>query len=135
MKANSSGSKLENDVSNYITSRNVKLIKNKDYINQDNVLISNYPYINIYGGRGRTEFLLKKNGIVWRIECKQQEVSGSVCEKYAYIIANLHQYPEPLLLILNGKYLEKAEGILKYLRQQECEKFKVIFFNQISDII
>ena len=75
-----SGKQLESFVESYLNSLGFETLTYKTYSenkNKDNVLVSNVPYVSIYGSNCRTEFLLclKKRKI--RIECKWQGTSGS----------------------------------------------------------
>ncbi len=54
-------------------------------------LIKNAPYTNIYGSRGKSEFVLegRSTGRSVRIECRSQDVSGSVDEKFPFLFLNM----------------------------------------------
>jgi hypothetical protein len=73
---------------------------------EDFVLTRNSPYRNIYGGRSRSEFVcdIRSREFQARIECKWQESSGSVDEKFPYVMLNAeNSYPEPhVWLIVDG---------------------------------
>lgn len=66
-------------------------------------LLTNAPYVNLYGGKGRTEFLLlsKSRGLRVRIEAKWQSSPGSVDEKLPYLYLNaLKAMPETTVFIV-----------------------------------
>lgn len=70
------------------------------------ILLRHVPYTTIYGGRGWSEFVLRsaQYGLTARIECKWQQASGSVDEKFPYLYLNAaYAMPEPLvLLVIDG---------------------------------
>lgn len=69
------------------------------------LLLSNAPYTNIYGRKARTEFLLKSARLPEdiRIECKWQQKSGSVDEKFPYLYINcVRAMPEQNVIIVIG---------------------------------
>lgn len=77
---------------------------NTDLFNP-NRLIKNAPYTSIYGCDSRSEFLAisdsRKRAI--RIECRKQDVPGSVDEKFPYLLANAAgPMPENEVLLLIG---------------------------------
>jgi hypothetical protein len=53
----------------------------------EELLLKHVPYTTIYGHPGYTEFLVrsKRYGLNTRIECKWQQSSGSVDEKFPYL--------------------------------------------------
>lgn len=71
----------------------------------DELLLENVPYRTIYRGTGRTEFLLRSRryGLYVRIECKWQQTSGSVDEKFPYVYLNaIETLPEKHLIVIWG---------------------------------
>ena len=97
-QANVNGADLESVVKTILTELNV------DFIAQA-------PYQNIYGSkRARIDFLVDDVAI----ECKFQKVAGSVSEKMPYVVYNLSEFPRGLL-VLDGAYFRKHEGIQKWL--------------------
>ncbi len=69
------------------------------------LLLKHVPYTTIYGQRGYTEFLVKseKFGLNVRIECKWQQLSGSVDEKLPYLYLNcIETMPEKDIVIITG---------------------------------
>lgn len=66
-------------------------------------LLTNVPYVTLYGGKGRTEFLLlsASRDLRIRIEAKWQSSPGSVDEKLPYLYLNaLQSMPEPVVFIV-----------------------------------
>lgn len=90
------------------------------------LLLQNVPYDTIYGHRGSTEFLAqsKKYHINTRIECKWQQSSGSVDEKFPYLFLNcINQMQEPHVIILcDGGGAKK--GALDWL-SHACQTFSL----------
>lgn len=67
------------------------------------LLLKSVPYTTIYGHNGRTEFLVKsaRYNLEIRIECKWQQVKGSVDEKFPYLYLNCIQaMPENNIFII-----------------------------------
>jgi hypothetical protein len=63
----------------------------------------NVPFTTIYNHDGNTEFLLisERYNTCARIECKWQQVSGSVDEKLPYLYLNaIEAMPENTIIIL-----------------------------------
>ena len=100
--ANTNGKIFEDRISNLLLNLNLKLIPYSNIINNiknisdlinkygTELLITNYKYKNIYNSFGRIEFLCISNKykINTFIECKWQQVSGSVSEKLPYMYLN-----------------------------------------------
>ena len=67
------------------------------------LLLRNVPFESIYGHASKTEFLLSSalHDKLIRIECKWQQVSGSVDEKFPYLFLNcLEAMPEQEIIII-----------------------------------
>jgi len=73
-------------------------------------LLKNVPYINMYGGQARGEFVLKPtNKPPVRIECRFQNVSGSVDEKLPFLIGNCLAFEEKdVVLVIEGDGMRKS---------------------------
>lgn len=121
-KANKCGNQLEKTVSNSLSAKNFTVVpylkwKKKPLLYGNELLICNYPYISIYGTHCRTEFYLSsiKYNKKIRIECKWQQVSGSVDEKYPYLYLNCIKVPEKDIIILldGGGYKPEAKKWLE----------------------
>lgn len=67
------------------------------------LLLRDVPYKSIYGHNGKTEFcvLSERFSLNARIECKWQQSSGSVDEKFPYLYLNcINAMPEDLVIII-----------------------------------
>lgn len=88
----------------------------------DNFLFEDYPFETVYGTKGRSEFLLRAPQFMddTRIECKWQQVGGTVDEKYPYLLLNMEKCPENDIIIIygGGGYREEAIGWM----QTQAEK-------------
>lgn len=115
--ANSSGNTLESTVRSVLESKGFKCFKYSEYSNYKRnhtpeqirdrygteLLLKNVPFTTIYGHPGKTEFLLRsaKYDLEIRIECKWQEASGSVDEKFPYVYLNaIEAMPEKDIIII-----------------------------------
>lgn len=90
------------------------------------------PYQNIYGSnRARIDFCIDDLAI----ECKFQEVSGSVSEKMPYVVANLQSGFKRGLLVLDGAYFRKNEGLQGWLTKtaEGTDDFDWCFIEELSD--
>lgn len=79
-------------------------------------LVLNVPYETIYGTVGRSEFGLFLPERDIRIECKWQAVSGSVDEKFPYVLANMLQCAELEIIIIcdgNGAKRQAVQWLTK----------------------
>ncbi len=139
-RANSSGNLLEQTVKNICIQKGFKLekyqnyVKNRGLFEEREILLTNVPYKSVYGHNGKTEFLLKseKYGLKTRIECKWQQVSGSVDEKLPYLYLNcIESMPEEhIILIVDGggwkngavDWLKNAAKEKKYTCVGNCNK-------------
>jgi len=69
----------------------------------EDILIRDVPYTSIYGHNGKTEFLAHSTrlSLTVRIECKWQQSSGSVDEKFPYLYLNcIFAMPENFIIIV-----------------------------------
>src|ERR1017187_2407806 len=106
--SNVSGNQLEVAVKTVLTGKGFELVnyrkweKNKEKFGEE-LLLANVPYTTIYEHKGNTEFLLisKKYNLHMRIECKWQQVAGSVDEKIPYLyLSAIEAMPEKTIMIL-----------------------------------
>lgn len=111
LRDTSSGSVLEQVVINSLEKRNFILVTYSEYIKNaekysgSNIMIKNYPFDSIYNHKGKTEFLVLSEewNLRIRIECKWQQDSGSVDEKFPYVYLNaIERWPEDEIIILYG---------------------------------
>ena len=122
-KANKCGNALEQIVKGTFSKKGFIEVPYKKYIKNplkfgEELLIRNYPFISIYGHKGNTEFYLlsKKYDCKIRIECKWQQVAGSVDEKYTYLYLNCVETMteiDIILLLDGGGYKKEAHDWLK----------------------
>lgn len=107
-KSNVTGNQLEAAVKTVLTGKGFELVryreweKNKEKFGSE-LLLENIPFKTIYGHNGNTEFLLisQTYHLQVRIECKWQQVAGSVDEKLPYLYLNaIEAMPETALIIL-----------------------------------
>jgi hypothetical protein len=106
--ANRNGRTLENTVIHTFEDKGFQAISYSDWVRRpdkygDDLLLKNAPYTTIYGQPGKTEFLARSRryGLTIRIECKWQQTSGSVDEKFPYVYLNaIEAMPESHVMIL-----------------------------------
>jgi hypothetical protein len=103
------------------------------------LLLENVPFTTIYEHKGNTEFLLlsEKYKFKIRIECKWQQVAGSVDEKLPYLYLNsIEAMPEKMIMILiEGagwkagalKWLKDAVKNKKYTTKENNDKTILVF--------
>ncbi|MEQ8191790.1 MAG: PD-(D/E)XK nuclease superfamily protein [Candidatus Eremiobacterota bacterium] len=122
--ATGSGNTLEQTITGTLLSKGFTPVNYGEYIKKkhnygEELLLKNVPYKTIYGHDGKTEFLLKsrKYSIEVRIECKWQQASGSVDEKYPYLYLNcIEAMPEKdIIIIIDGGGAK--EGAVKWLKK------------------
>lgn len=105
-RANKSGQGLEEIVTSGFKRWECPTIEYHDWVDDPvrPALVKNYPYQNIYGTKGRTEFCFmpqNPNDNI-RIECKWQAVSGSVDEKFPYLLECMKTVEERYIIIVIG---------------------------------
>jgi hypothetical protein len=67
------------------------------------IVVKNVPYRSLYGCQSRSEFLITDESRKVRVECRWQEVSGSVDEKFIGLLRNaIECMPESEVLIFHG---------------------------------
>ncbi len=122
--ANSSGHTLESAIISTFTSKKFTVVSYCKYIKDPEkygkeLLLKNIPFTTIYMHRGQTEFLVKsdKYQLEIRIECKWQQSSGSVDEKFPYLYLNcIEKMPEEkIFIIVDGSGAK--QGSLNWLKQ------------------
>lgn len=99
------------------------------------LLLTNVPYETIYGHQGKTEFKLcsQKYG-EYRIECKWQQSSGSVDEKFPYLYLNcIEKMPESnIIIIIDGQGAKP--GAVSWLVNAAKNKLYINDVNQNKNI-
>ena len=127
--ANSSGRVLENIVESSLNSKGLVTVQYKAWCKApekygDELLLKNVPYTSIYNHAGKTEFLIKSKAyaLETRIECKWQQSSGSVDEKYPFLFLNCtEKMQEPhIIILLDGGGAK--QGAINWL-EQACLDF------------
>lgn len=121
--ANAQGRTLESVVINTLEQKGLKKVPYKEYarglkLHGDELLLTNVPYETIYGHQGKTEFKIQsKRYGEYRIECKWQQSSGSVDEKFPYLYLNcIEKMPETnIIIIVDGQGAKP--GAVKWLRR------------------
>lgn len=110
--ANITGNSLENMVISTLKNKGFEVIKYNDYQNKPNkygneLLLRHVPYTSIYEHKAKTEFLLlsQKYNLKIRIECKWQQVGGSVDEKFPYVYLNCLESisEDEIIILVDGK--------------------------------
>lgn len=107
-EANHSGKFLENIVEREFRARGfICRSFDEDGDNLDmfasKVIVRGVPYTSIYNCMSRSEFVVTDHSRKIRVECRWQESSGSVDEKFPYLLRNaIERMPEYEILILLG---------------------------------
>jgi hypothetical protein len=134
-KTNITGNQLEMTVKTVLTAKGFEIVPYSEWIKNtgnygNELLLSNAPFTTIYGHKGKTEFLLKseKYEMDIRIECKWQQVAGSVDEKLPYLYLNaIEAMPEKEIIILIDGDGWKA-GAIQWLKESiEGNKYTNVF--------
>lgn len=132
--ANKQGRVLESTVVSVFTAHGLREVPYRKWNKSpqafgDEVLIRGMPYKSIYGHDGKTEFLAisKRLNMKVRIECKWQQSSGSVDEKFPYLYLNcVYAMPEDhIIIIIDGGGAKEAA--VRWLRKAAEER-------QLTDI-
>lgn len=126
-KANRTGNQLEAFVEFILNSRSYGLYQGvKKHLFEERLSITNRTYAkqvpcgeSIYGTRRKCDFLVlnpKKfpNGLI--IECKWQQRSGSVDEKYPFTVLNVIKIGVPTIILIDGAGYKKQA--VEWLRSQ-----------------
>lgn len=92
-KSNKTGNQLERTVVSVFSEKGFEVAKYRDWKKNKEkygkeLLLVNVPFTTIYNHDGNTEFLLisERYNTCARIECKWQQVSGSVDEKITLLV-------------------------------------------------
>ncbi len=143
-KGNRTGNLLEQTVRTILVEKGFEIVKYREWKSNhlflgNELLIENVPYTTIYNHNGKTEFLLKsqKYDFEARIECKWQQVAGSVDEKLPYLYLNcIESMPEKdILLLIDGdgwktgsiEWLKNAVKNLQYTTDASKNKHIRVF--------
>lgn len=120
-KANKNGSILEDNVQQLLeTYTSLSFIKE-------------YKIKDIFG-ESKIDFKVDYKGKSFFLECKNQNVSGSVDQKLPYYIENIRnsKYLGHFVFIFKGKGIRK--GALEYLKEKQQEMdFSIIYFDNLEE--
>ncbi len=128
--ANTQGKTLEKSIIEpLIKSKGFQCVSYKDYKKYPSkyggeLLLKDVPFTTIYNHQGRTEYKIisKKHNIEVRVECKWQQSSGSVDEKFPYTYLNcVEAMPERDIIIVYGGKGAKP-GAIEWLKNAVNEK-------------
>ncbi|GBD86799.1 hypothetical protein BMS3Abin03_00723 [bacterium BMS3Abin03] len=143
-KGNITGNQLEIAVQTVLSGKGFDIqmyrewVKNPDRFGAE-LLLKNVPFETIYKHKGNTEFLLlsKKYNLRIRIECKWQQVAGSVDEKLPYLYLNsIEAMPEKdIMILIDGdgwkkgakEWLKTAVSNKKYTSEKNNNKNIMVF--------
>ena len=115
-KANYSGQKLELQVETVLTSLNLNYKKE-------------VRFTDCYGNsRSRMDFMVDDIAI----ECKRQNVGGTVDQKIPFVYENLSMFKRGLL-VLDGDHFHRREGILRYLDAKRSTFFDWCFVEELEN--
>ena len=144
-KANENGQKLEDLVEAELCKYGVKVLAYSSWLDDleeldpttEGVLFKNVPYTNVYGSRGRGEFLLFLRGFAdTRIECRSQTVSGSVDEKLPYLLENCKVFDEKNVIVVlegNGFKTKAKEWFIENAHAVKSKNINVMSFKEFKD--
>lgn len=127
--ANQQGSILEKTIIPTFEARGFEVINYSNWKTKPDkygteLLLKHVPYTTIYGHPGYTEFLAqsKRYRLNHRIECKWQQSSGSVDEKFPYLYLNcIEAMPEQdIIIIAGGGGMKK--GVIPWLKRVVLER-------------
>lgn len=91
-------------------------------VNGTRWLIKGWPYTTIYGTPGRREYFIETPEWQGQLECKFQNVGGSVDEKMVYVTETLKRLDiARLAIVFGGQYwktTDRGQGIIRWLRKE-----------------
>lgn len=121
------GRSLEEDFVSLLVSFGFRYMKYRDfqklYDKNGRFVLADVPYTTIYGMNGRSEYLIHyiSDGLKHRVECKEQNVAGSVDEKLPYLMANcLEAFPEKNIIVIHRGSGFKT-GAIPWLKKKAKE--------------
>lgn len=126
--ATSHGAKFEHKIARVVVERGFTQRSYADWHDdgepEGEWLLTNVPYVTLYGSKGRTEFLLLSavRGLRIRIEAKWQSSQGSVDEKLPHLYLNaLKAMPEnDVIIVIDGPGWRP--GGLEWLRAAAADR-------------
>ncbi len=148
-KGSDTGSTLEGIVEQTLSRYGFQAISYSKYAKRpqdygEELLLKNVPYTSIYSHTARTEFLLrsKRFKLEIRIECKWQQVTGSVDEKLPYLYLNaIEAMPESqIIIIIDGEGWKRGakewlERVVKDKQYQPENSNKEIQVMKLTEFI
>ena len=133
-RANYTGNQLEKVIKFSLEEKGYKFVERGQfdsarYLEQP-IYTTQYPVAkSVYGTRLVCDFILyhpQKHSDCLVIESKWQQSSGSVDEKFPYLVLNIReQYPCSTIIVLDGGGYKK--GAEEWLRKQQDEKLIHVF--------
>lgn len=130
-KALATGNILEMQIKNLFMNKGYPVMKwsqdKEDSLSM--ALFINKPFISIYGSTSFVDFLWvdRPKGIHIAIECRWQQSSGTVDEKFPYVLANIGDQligPSKIICIDGGGYRPEA---LAWLKKEAVNKGVQVF--------
>lgn len=138
--ANDSGIIGECVISDFFESKKIKIMSYSQWNKTGcvNVLVSQFPFTNIYGRGARIDFAyINKDGKVFGIEAKRQNVPGSVDEKIPFVMFNstLDVF-EKLYCVVSGNHWNDNAAIVRNLQDlsKATPKFTLLTECNISQL-
>ena len=125
------GGKTLEDVIRCLKLKRFTIITHADFIKRrrdllskdtDRWLVKNLPYTTIYGTPGRREYFVETEEWSGQLECKYQNVGGSVDEKMVYVTETLRRTDvKSLMLVYAGQYWSRGRGaaIIRWLYDEQ----------------
>lgn len=100
-------------------------------------LVENVPYKTLYDTVGRSEFVLYTQQRSYRIECKWQAVSGSVDEKFPYLLESLKRVDEDECLVVVGGGGAKPSAVewLRKAAQASSKPIRVVSLEEFMGLV
>ncbi len=150
-KANNNGKIFEQQLIPLFKMNGYTVVKHSDYLKRsaeyeslERLVITSYPFMSIYRQKGKTEFLIvnRERHRVIRVECKWQQSSGSVDEKFPYMYLNCvygYKDPEVVLIVDGGGYkpgarawLEQAVRVRWLLSEDDPKSIRLMTISEFT---
>ena len=142
-ESNHSGQFLENIVKSELLARGFLCLQHgidadNHHLFEPKRLVLNAPYTSLYGCEARSEFIgIDQNADRrFRIECRFQGVSGSVDEKFPYLLRNAAEcMPENEIIILIGGDGARKEAVSWLKSEARKIHYKCISIFSVSEFM
>lgn len=99
-------------------------------------VVPQYQYRDIFGARARMDFFVEANKSKFFVECKNQNVKGSLDQKFPYYIENIRENKyggNPLIFVLNINGVRSK--VLDYLINNTCKyNYKIVDTNNLDKL-